>query len=107
MRKRLALLLAVVILAGAAAMVYLKKNALEMIHAVIVNAVIQKAPEDYSEASIRSAFERRLEACTTPAEEEAYLDHLKVLSQRLEKVQAMESWEVDQILEEVVPDGED
>lgn len=86
---------------AAGLLVYLKLHAVEMVHAVVVNAVIQRLPDGYPEEPVRQVFVRRLQDAKTAAERDRYLEQLKELSLRLEKVQFLDEFEVEEILEEI------
>ncbi len=103
LRKRLAVVLAVGLLGAAAAFVYLRLHALEMIHAVVLNAVIQRLPDGYPLERVQEAFQARLQAADTPEERDLYLEQLKELSLQIEKVQYLDAGEVDDILSRIRP----
>ena len=88
---------------GGVLLFLLKQYSTEMVHAVVQNAVIQKAPPGYSEEKIRQAFDRRLMHSRTSEEKDIYLRELKTLAQFLEKLQTLEEWQVDQIVDEIAP----
>ncbi len=73
---------------------------INLVHRVVVNAVIQKAPPEYSEDHIELVFERARKKAAESSREQEFLEKLLRLSQRLEKVQSLASDQVDEILEE-------
>jgi hypothetical protein len=75
----------------------LKNYSLEMVHIVVVNAVVQKAPEDYPRGQVYEVFSRCLERAKKQ-DQDQYMQKLLTLSHRLEKLQYLESTEVDEIL---------
>lgn len=95
------MLLIILGLAGAGTLLVLRHYSTRMVHAVVVNAVVQRAPEGYPDQEIRVTFGRRLEKARSEGREEAYIQELMRLSQRLEKIQHLEREEVDDILSEV------
>jgi len=99
--KKIYILAAVIALSGIAALAVLKHYSDDIVHAVVVNAVIQKAPEDYSEAEIRTVFNQRLVRARRQGEVQEYMDLLKDLSHHLEKIQRLDKGEVDKVLERV------
>lgn len=101
LRKRLALVLAFALLVAAGAVIYLKLHAVEIINAVVLNAVIQRLPESYPPDTVREAFCDRLRSADTPEKRAHYLELLKEVSLRIEKVQHLESAEVDEILRRI------
>ena len=77
----------------------LRMYRLDLIHTVVRNAVIQKAPSEADPRVIRAAFERAREAAVQSRQQEVYLERLFQISQRLEKVQALTAPEVRELLE--------
>lgn len=84
---------------GLASLVALRHYSLEIVNAVVANAVVQKAPDGYPEAKIEEAFAEGLQRARNSGTKDRYLSRLERVSQRLEKVQWLESDEVDQLLE--------
>ncbi len=101
LRKRLAMVLAFGLLLAAGAVVYLRLHALEIINAVVLNAVIQRLPESYPPDTVREAFRNRMRSADTPEKRALYLEQLKELSLQIEKVQYLDSDEVDEILRRI------
>jgi len=101
MRKRTYIILALLLILGAAFLVVLRSYSLEIVHSVVLNAVIQRAPDSYPEYRIREAFQSSYQTAVESGRKEYYLEKLNALSHRLEKVQSLETDEVDRILEEL------
>jgi len=103
--KRTTIVAGGVILAlGIGLILGLSKYKLPMIHAIVENAVVQKAPVGYPEEHIRQVFDANYRKAQQMEREDVYLDRLLKASQRLEKVQKLESSQVDQILLELDPE---
>ena len=102
--KKIYILAAAIALLGIAALAVLKHYSNDIVHAVVVNAVIQKAPEDYPEAEIRTVFNQRFARAQGQSEVQEYMDLLKDLSHHLEKIQRLDEGEVDKVLERVAQD---
>jgi hypothetical protein len=100
--RRVTVLAAVLIL-GVGSVLFFRQYKLELIHLIVENAVIQKAPAHYPEDRIRHAFESNLARAEASGSEELYLDRLLQLSQRLEKIQALSAEELDRLLLELDP----
>lgn len=81
-----------------AAFLALKMYSTDLVHLAVMNAVIQKAPEAYSAAKIRLSFEQAYRAARLEDREEAYLQELLRISNRLEKIQYLDKRQVDRLL---------
>lgn len=103
MRRRMLIAMALILILGLAALVVLHHYSVEIVNAVVANAVVQKAPEGYPVRRIRETFAERLNQAERRGTQEQYLFELERLSQRLEKVQWLEADEVDQLLEQLKP----
>jgi hypothetical protein len=88
----------IVVVLGIGALLILRSQAVEIVHAVVENAVIQKAPEGYPTDRIHEAFESSLRTAQREGTTQQYLEELKVLSHRIEKVQRLEKIEVDELI---------
>jgi hypothetical protein len=97
-RRRFFAVLFVLVVLGWITRCALKNYSLEMIHIVVVNAVAQKAPDDYPRQQVYETFSRCLEQADKQGHDQ-YMKRLLTLSHRLEKVQYLESAEVDDILQ--------
>ena len=89
----------IIIIAACLILVFVARlYTLELIHTVVLNAVIQKAPREYPEQKIREAFARARDRATERDREKQYLEQLLGVSQRLEKVQQLNTQELKEIL---------
>jgi len=78
---------------------------LDLVHAVVVNAVIQKAPEGYSELRIEQTFSAARRRAVRENRKEAYLELLFLFSQQLEKIQLLSEDDLEQLLEKMEETG--
>ena len=101
MRKRLLVILALVVVLGMAALLVLRRHAVEIVHAVVENAIIQKAPAEYPPETIRGAFTASLRAAQKNGTTRQYLERLEQISQRIEKVQRLDKSDVDELLDDL------
>ena len=101
LRARAPILLAVGGLGILVAFWMLNSYKIDLVHRVVVNAVIQKAPPDYPRDHIESVFQRARAEVSESLSEQEYLVKLLRLSQRLEKVQSLTSGQVEEILRAV------
>ena len=76
----------------------LRLYTVELIHTVVVNALIQKAPPTYPSQTIHDAFDLACRAAAEADDSEAYLERLFEISQRLEKTQSLTEQEVSHLL---------
>lgn len=100
-RKRLFFWMGAMLLLAIVSLWLLKQRSTELVHAIVLNAVVQKAPDDYPVSRIQKAFSQRLESAIRTNRGTEYLAELKVLSHRIEKRQFLSTEEVDEILEEI------
>jgi len=98
MKKRTLFVLVAVLLAGGGALGLLRAYQVELIHMIVVNAVIQKAPLDFPAQRIRSEFDGALNAASQAGTKNGYLGELLDLSRRLEKVQRLSRGDVEDLL---------
>lgn len=98
MRKGALIVLGVVVLAGLASLILLNRYKTDIIHTTILNAVVQKAPQDYSRERIEKRFQSVLATAEAEGHLDSYLRQLLALAQRLEKIQHLEQSEVDELL---------
>lgn len=101
MSKRTYWILAFLFVLGGGALLTLKMYSVEIIHTVVMNALVQKAPDGYDKGRIGGSFERALKEARRTGAEQEYLDRLMVVSQRLEKVQHLEGHEIEELLSQV------
>ena len=71
---------------------------LELVNTVIVNAVIQKAADNYPVREIRQVFGAALDSAKRDGREERHMQTLLNLSLRLEKIQLLSRDEVREVL---------
>ena len=91
---------AVLLIAGLAALLALKSHTVEIVHAVVVNYLVQKAPEGYDQERIKLVLNGALVRAEKGGYSDRYLERLKKVFQSLEKRQALETGEMDKLLAE-------
>ena len=101
MLRRLALLTAVLVVLAIVTRFTLKSYSLELVHIVVLNALTQKAPEDYPKQRILKRFSGCLEEVRASGSQEPYLQQLMTISHHLEKVQYLDASEVEHLLSEL------
>lgn len=97
-RKRSLIVILVLFAVAISALAALQHYKLPLIHVIVVNAIIQKAPPDYPEADIHQVFQEVLLKAQRNEREDEYVASMLRLSQRLEKIQKLSSNEVDSLL---------
>lgn len=85
----------------AACFLVLRTYKLDLVQTIVVNAVTQKAPPSYPERRIHRAFSKAREQARRRKRKGPYLEQLLRISQRLEKVQALNEKDLQQLLEEL------
>ena len=90
------------ILAGL--MLVLRFYKLNLVQSVVVTALIQKAPTNYPQKEIHEAFQAAFLVAERQGQEQAYLEQLLQISQRLEKIQQLSQETVKQLLESLNAD---
>ena len=90
------------ILAGS--MLVLRFYKLSLVQSVVVTALIQKAPTSYPQKEIHEAFQKAFLVAERQGQEQAYLEQLLQISQRLEKIQQLSQETVKQLLESLDSD---
>jgi len=95
---------AVILVLGIGLMLGLNRYKLALIQTIVENAVVQKAPTNYPQAQIRRVFDENLRKARQMEREDLYLDRLLKASQRLEKIQRLESNQVDELLLDLAPE---
>ena len=73
----------------------------DLVHTIVLNAVIQKAPQGYPRQEISQAFAAARRRAEQDNREEAYLEELFSFSRRLEKIQLLSRDELEELLDEV------
>jgi len=94
---------AVILILGIGLILGLSRYKLVLIHSIVENAVVQKAPATYPQAQIRQAFDENYSKARRMQRQDQYLERLLEASQRLEKVQRLESSQVDTLLRDLDP----
>lgn len=101
MRKRGLIVLAAVGLLGMVSLLLLNRYKTDIVHVTILNAVLQKAPPNYTQDRIRKRFDDVWSDAREAGSVEAHLRRLLALAQRLEKIQSLDAMEVDLLLEDL------
>ncbi len=70
----------------------------DLVHTIVLNAVIQKAPQGYSRQEISQVFAVARRRAEQDNREEAYLEELFSFSRRLEKIQLLSRAELEELL---------
>jgi len=97
--KKATIIIVVILLSFfAGSMFLLRYYELELIHTIVLNAVIQKAPEGYPRQEISQAFAAARRRAERNNREEAYLEELFSFSRRLEKIQLLSKDELEELL---------
>ncbi len=103
MRKSTIAILGFILLFGVVSLWLLNRYKLPLVQAVVENAVIQKAPEDFPKAEIRQTFAEYSRLAVQLGREDQYLERLLDASRRLEKVQKLDNQEVRELLSQIGP----
>lgn len=99
MKKSTLLIMAMLLAVFLASMLFLRSYKLYIVQTVVVDAVIQRAPEDYPRHRIEETFQNARLQAGLEKREQAYLERLLRLSQRLEKVQHIREQDLNDLLE--------
>ena len=86
-----------------ASMLLMRSYEMDLVHSVVLNALIQKGPGNYSQRKVRETFRTAREAAEGEDRKRAYLEQLFALSQRLEKIQELSREDMDEILDSLQP----
>jgi hypothetical protein len=100
MNRRLLIVLAVILAAGLLSLLALKLYTVEIVHSVVINALMQKAPLDYDHDQIKRVFDQALGRYKAEGHTEKYLERLQKTFHNLEKRQYLERREMDRLLAE-------
>lgn len=100
MSKKLVIAFAALLIAGLAGLLILKSHTVEIVHVVVVNALVHKAPEGYDLERIRLVLDGALARAEQGGYSDRYLERLKKVSHNLEKRQFLEPGEMDELLAE-------
>ena len=98
MKKKAYLSLALLFLLGLGLVVTLRLYSLEMVNVIVMNALTQKAPDDYPKTRIQERFARCLAKAREQHTEHSYLQKLLQISHRIEKIQYLEDKELNDLL---------
>ena len=98
MNKKLVAAFSVILMAGLLFLLVLKSYTVEIVHAVVVNAMVQKAPEGYDPEEIKRVFDNALAHADKGDYRQSYLERMQKLFHSLEKRQYLEHEEMDGLL---------
>ena len=98
MNRKLLAVFGVILLAGVLFLLVLKSYTVEIVHLVVVNAVVQKAPDGYDQAKIEKVFNDALVRADQGGSRDRYLVELQEIFRSLEKRQYLEPEEMDGLL---------
>lgn len=82
----------------AGSILLLRYYEVDLVHTIVLNAVIQKAPQGYPRQEISQAFAAARRRAEQDNREDAYLEELFSFSRRLEKIQLLSSEELEELL---------
>ena len=99
MRKSAIITIPLLILIFAGSLLLLRFYKLDLIHTVVVNTVVLKAPRGYPEGKIRRTFDAARARAKREDREQDHSEKLLSLSQRLEKIQQLSHDELQELLE--------
>ena len=99
MRPRTFITLGVVAVLGVVSLMWLRGHSVELVQAVVLNAMLEKLPEDYPGEQVRTVFAETHRRAIADEREDDYLKALILVSQRLEKRHSLTSAEVDDALQ--------
>ncbi len=100
-KKSTIIILVILLSIFAGSMFLLRYYEVALVHTIVLNAVIQKAPEGYPRQEISQAFAAARRRAEQENREEAYLEELFSFSRRLEKIQLLSRNELEELLGEV------
>ncbi len=100
-KKSTIVILVILISIFSGSMLLLRYYEVDLVHTIVLNAVIQKAPEWYPRQEISQAFAAARRRAEEDNREEAYLEELFSFSRRLEKIQLLRKDELEELLGEV------
>ena len=90
----------------AGSILLLRYYEVDVVHTIVINAVIQKGPQGYPSQEISQAFAAARRRAEQDNREEAYLEELFSFSRRLEKIQLLSRDELEELLDEVRQTGD-
>ena len=100
-KKSTLIILVILLSIFAGSMFLLRYYEVDLVHTVVLNAVIQKAPEGYPRQEISQAFAAARRRAEEDNRKTAYLEELFSFSRRLEKLQLLSRDELEELLDEV------
>lgn len=103
MKTRAIIVIALLLVLFAASLLLIRFYKLELVHIVVLNSVMQKAPSGFPSQAIEQSFTEARERAERQNQEEAYLVKLLRISQRLEKIQHLREEELMLLLKEINP----
>jgi len=104
-KKSTIIILGILLSIFAGSMVLLRYYEVDLVHTIVLNAVIQKAPQGYPRQEISQAFNAARRRAEQDNREEAYLEELFSFSRRLEKIQLLSRDELEELLDKVRETG--
>ena len=93
----MAILLLPIVFLGA--LFVLRSYRLDLVHTVVLQGLLERAPEEYPRQSIVEAFESARSQALETDRTEVYLEQLFRISRRLEKVQYVDEAQIAQMLQ--------
>lgn len=99
-RNRVAILLLPFVFLGA--LFVLRSYRLDLVHTVVLEGLLERAPEDAGRQPIIDAFENARRRALETDRAEVYLERLFRISRRLEKIQHVDDEQVAQMLQILV-----
>jgi hypothetical protein len=100
-KKSTIIILVILISIFSGSMLLLRYYEVDLVHTIVLNAVIQKAPEGYPRQEISQTFAAARRRAEEDNRERAYLEELFSFSRRLEKIQLLSRDELEELLNEV------
>ena len=97
MKKRTLVIIGLMLAFFAASVFFLRLYEVDLVQALVVNAMVQKAPPS-EEERIRRAFAAARAHARREGQKEQYLSKLLQISQRLERTQSIDGKLVEEIL---------
>ncbi len=105
-KKSTLIILGVLISIFAGSILLLRYYEVDLVHTIVLNAVIQKAPQGYPRQEIAQAFAAARRRAEQDNREEAYLEELFFFSRGLEKIQLLTRDDLEKLLDEVREAGD-
>ncbi len=97
-KKSTIIILVTLLSISAGSVLLLRYHEVDLVHTIVLNAVIQKAPQGYPRQQISQAFAAARRRAAQDNREEAYLEELFSFSRRLEKIQLLSRDELEELL---------